>query len=109
MPSKRDVLAHLTREELVALTDTFDIAVEDRRSKEKMADAVAGSKKASLPDILADYPRDRLKELCRALGLDGGREKAALIGRLTGPSSGGAATAAPAPPAKAKASGKGEV
>jgi hypothetical protein len=35
--------------------------------------------------ILGELSRDRLKEVCRALGLDdGGREKSALVDRLAG-------------------------
>ena len=41
--------------------------------------------KATVAAILGDLKRDRLKELCRALGLDdGGREKAVIIERLGG-------------------------
>jgi hypothetical protein len=82
MPQKRDVLTHLTRDELVAITDTFDLPVNDRRVKDKLVEAVASSHKAMLATILAGYPRDRLKELCRALALDdGGREKTLLVER----------------------------
>ena len=31
MPSKRDVLSHLTREELLAVVDQFELAVGDHR------------------------------------------------------------------------------
>mgnify|MGYP000617891057 CR=1 FL=1 len=38
-----------------------------------------------LPELLQGLSRDRLKELCRALGLDdSGKEKAAIIARLAG-------------------------
>jgi type I restriction enzyme M protein len=36
MPSKRDVLAHLTRDELLAAADEFDLNVADRRVKEQL-------------------------------------------------------------------------
>ena len=85
MTSKRTVLEALTRDELIFVADAFDLQVEDRRSKAKLIEAVAGSKKATLPAFLADYPRDRLKELCRALDLDdSGKEKAAIIERIVG-------------------------
>ena len=49
------------------------------------ADALAGSRKARLDEILPDLPRDRLKELCRVFGLDdSGREKAEFAARLMG-------------------------
>jgi hypothetical protein len=43
-------------------------------------ETVASSKKATLDEALAEFSRDRLKDLCRALGLDdGGREKSMLV------------------------------
>jgi len=116
MPTKRDVLAHLSRDELLAIVDRFELALPDRRAKEKIIEAVASSHKATLPEILAGYSRDRLKELCRAVGVDdSGKEKAGIIERLAGakhaaeapPPSAQAATApaAPKPPRKAKAEG----
>ena len=85
MPQKRDVLQLLTRDELAALVDRFELAASDRRSKDALVEAVASSKKATLLEVLTELSRDRLKELCRALDLDdGGREKSALVDRLTG-------------------------
>lgn len=85
MPSKREVLAQLTRDELLAAVSSFDLQVQDRRVRDQLIEAVAASKRATISAVLADYSRDRLKELCRALGLDdGGREKAILVERLTG-------------------------
>lgn len=85
MASKRDVLAHLTRDELLAVVDRFTLAVPDRRANEGLLEAVAASKKATLAEILPGYARDRLKELCRALGLDdGGKEKSAIVERILG-------------------------
>ena len=87
MPSKRDVLAQLSREELISVVERFELEVADRRKKDDLLEAVASSRKATLADVLPDLSRERLKELCVALGLDdGGREKAALIERLTGAS-----------------------
>jgi type I restriction enzyme M protein len=69
MPTKRDVLAQLTREELLTIIDRFALPVLDRRAREGLEGAVASSKKATLAEILPGYARDRLKELCRALGV----------------------------------------
>ena len=85
MSSKRETLEHLTRDELVAVVERFGLDVTDRRAKAGLVEAIAASKKAGLGDVLADLSRDRLKDLCRARGLDdGGREKAALVERLVG-------------------------
>ncbi len=92
MSRKRDVLEQLKREELAAAVDRFELRVENRRAKGSLAEALASSRKAGLAAILEDLSRNRLKEICRALGLDdSGREKAVLIARLAGDS--------PAPPA----------
>ncbi len=83
MHSKREVLEHLKRDELLAAVDRFELRVEDRRLRSELVDALARSRRTELPSILANLPRARLKELCRALGLDDtGREKAHLINRL---------------------------
>ena len=85
MPSKRDVLGQFTRDELVEAVERFELPVADRRVKDQLLDAVASSKRAGLADVLAGLARDRLKEICRALGLDdAGREKVVLIDRLSG-------------------------
>lgn len=85
MPSKRQVVEVLHRNELVVLADLHELEVEDRRVKDHLVDAVAGSRKVALGDALLEFPRDRLKELCRELGLDdSGREKSLLVARLTG-------------------------
>lgn len=82
MPSKRDVLASFTRQELQELASRFDLEVSDRRSKDALVEAPAGSRTLQIANV-ADFSRDRLKELCRALGVDaGGRDKATLLSRL---------------------------
>jgi type I restriction enzyme M protein len=85
MPSKRDVLSHLTREELHTIVESYQLEVADRRVRDQLIDAVASSKRATLAGVLSELPRTRLKELCRAFGLDdSGREKAPLVERLGG-------------------------
>ena len=85
MASKRTVLALLTKNELQSIVAEYDLAVADKRVKDQLLDAVASSKKATLDNLLPGLSRDRLKEICRALGLDDtGKEKAMLIDRITG-------------------------
>ncbi len=83
MPTKRELLAHLTRDELKDIVEHFGLKA-DARSPASMLEAVASSKKAKLPPILGDYLRDRLEELCEGLGLDTAGTKPALVERLTG-------------------------
>jgi type I restriction enzyme M protein len=88
MPTKRDVLGQFSRDELVGAAERFQLEVADRRLKDQLVDAVASSKRAGLADLLGELSRDRLKELCRAFGLDdAGKEKAVLVDRLASASS----------------------
>jgi hypothetical protein len=83
MPSKRDVLALLTRDELLATADRFELEIADRRVRERIFEVVASSRRAGLAEALVPLSRDRLKEVCRALRLsDAGKEKAALVERV---------------------------
>ncbi len=104
MPTKRDILSELTADELRANVEYYELEVYDRRVKAELIDALAGSRKARLEEILPYLSRDRLKELCRAFGLDdSGREKADIAARLIGdatpPKSDGRDAPQPAPPA----------
>ena len=83
MPTKRAILAELTRDELRTKVDYYELEVEDRRVRKQLVDALARSRRASLDEILQAVSLDRLKELCRALGRDdSGRKKADLAARL---------------------------
>ena len=67
------------------MVDRFELEVADRRVKDRLLDAVALSRRGSLGDVLGGLSRDRLKEICRGLGLDDtGKEKAVLVERLCG-------------------------
>lgn len=78
MPSKIDVLRHLTREELL------DIAMSSSVEASSSSDLVDGkSGKTVVHEMLKRYSVDRLKSLCRAVGVqDGGEDKSRLIERL---------------------------
>ncbi|MGK4003770.1 class I SAM-dependent DNA methyltransferase [Sorangium sp. So ce1036] len=59
--------------------------MSDRRVREQLIDAIIQARSADLSAVLLGYPRDRLKELCRKLGLDDhGKEKAPIVERLLG-------------------------
>lgn len=97
MPSKRSVLQKLTLDELRARLDYYELSVLDRRVRVQLVDALTRSRRVRIADILYDLSRDRLKELCRTLGLDetAGR-KADLVRRL---SEGASLPAEESPPA----------
>ena len=86
MPAKRAILAKLTRDELRANVNYYELPVDDRRISAQLVDALARSRKVRLDEVLQDLSRDRLKELCRTFDLDdSGRKKADLVARLVGP------------------------
>ena len=85
MPTKRDILGQLNRDELLTILDDHRLTVADRRKKDAVVDALAGSRAVKLDGALGSRPRDRLKEMCRGLGLDdSGKEKAVIVERLMG-------------------------
>ena len=86
MPSKQNVLAELTAGELRHNLARHQLSVTDRRVKTQLVTALVTSRRAPIDQILQGLPRNRLKQLCRALGLDdSGRSKADIIARLTQP------------------------
>ena len=85
MPTKRAILTTLTRHELRAAVDDYDVRVDDRRVKTQLVDALAGSRRVRLDDLLQGFSRDRLKDLCHAFDIDdSGRRKSDLVARLVG-------------------------
>lgn len=111
MPNARQVLDLFSRDELVALVDKHSLEVADRRQRAQLIERLES---IALIELLADLPRDRLKELCRDLSLDdSGRDKTSIIARIAGAKSAQASlfdapAKASAPIAEApKASGAG--
>ena len=96
MPTKRAVLAELTRTELRANLDHYELTVDDRRVSAQLVDALGRSRKARLDEMLLRLSRNRIKELCRVFGFDdSGRKKAALVARLVGPAAASSASESP--------------
>jgi len=60
MPSKRDVLALFTRDELLTIVDRYALSPADRRAKDGLVETVASSKKATLAALLSELSRERL-------------------------------------------------
>lgn len=83
--TRRKLLEQLTRSELQDIAARHQLAVDDRRVKDDLVAAVAGAHALDLAEVLASFSRNRLKELCRVVGVDdGGREKLSLVERLAG-------------------------
>ena len=110
MSRKREILELLNADELRGLADRFELALPDRRAKDGMVDALSRAHRVKLDEPLEEYPRARLKELCRALELDdSGKEKQPIVARLLGLAPVADAEAPPpdaaaTPPAKPKRS-----
>jgi SAM-dependent methyltransferase len=84
MSFKRRVLSALGKAELLEVGRGLELDVTTRMSVDELRDALAQSKRAKLDAIVREsLPRDTLKEICGAVGVDStGTEKAVLIGRI---------------------------
>ena len=84
MTFKRKVLAALTRSELLEVGRALELDVTTNMRLDDLMDAVAGSKKRGMMEkILPMLSRDRLKDICEAVGISSeGREKQVLIDRI---------------------------
>jgi hypothetical protein len=89
MTIKKVILEKLSREELFEVVQRCAVPVTNWREKEPLCDALLATEKITLSETLTNLSRDRLKELCRALGLDDtGRDKKTLIAKLAAGSQG---------------------
>ena len=83
MPTKHAILSELTAGELRTAVDDHGLSVRDKRVKEQLVGALARTRKVPISEVLAAVPRQRLKELCRTLGVDdSGSRKAEIAARL---------------------------
>jgi predicted nucleotide-binding protein len=83
MPTKRKIVAEFTRDELWQVVDEHDLPVGDRRKLDELQAAVRRLSKSTLREVLLGFDRDRLKDICRTLGLDdSGKRKATIVDRL---------------------------
>ncbi len=82
--TKHAILSELTAGELRTAVSAHSLSVPDKRLKDQLVGALARTRKVPVGEILAVLPRQRLKELCRALDVDdSGRSKAEIVARLT--------------------------
>jgi type I restriction enzyme M protein len=94
MSFKRRVLSALGKDLLLQIGRGLELEVTARMRVDELREVLAGSKRARLEVIVQEsLPRDTLKEICGAVGLDDtGKEKAALVERIL--AAGGVTTAA---------------
>lgn len=83
-PSILKLLELLRRDELVGALDRFGLSVHDRRVRSQIINALMVARQVTLAGVLIDLPRERLKTLCRALGVDERGRKSLLVHRLDG-------------------------
>jgi DNA modification methylase len=83
MTSKRRALAVLRKAELLEVARVFELDVAPRMTVDELVGVVAGSKRATLDQILGTLSRDTLKAICTELDLHSdGREKRVLVERI---------------------------
>lgn len=83
--SKRTALGILTRTRLLEVAACVGHDGLLAKRKEAIVEALAGSRRPALIELLAHYTRDELKSACEAAGLSTkGREKALIVDRLLG-------------------------
>ena len=108
MATKRQILESLNHKDLLAIAESFELSIENRRRKGNVVDAVVTSRSAKLTNVLKEFSLAQLKETCRKLKIEvSGRTKVDFIEGLLGKKSVRAITtksAKPAKPTKAKTS-----
>jgi predicted nucleotide-binding protein len=83
MATKQKIVTKLSRYELWAIVDEYELLIEDRRRLDHLQDAVRLLPKKELRDILLSFGRVRLKEICRALEIDdSGKRISEIVDRL---------------------------
>ena len=81
--TRRAALEVLSRATLASITERLNLAVDDRRAQVAHVNAIIRSRSVDFGDILRQLPREDLKAICTALGLDtAGRDKDPIIQRI---------------------------
>jgi DNA modification methylase len=81
--SKRDLLATLSKSELLDIGRRVEVEVNAKLSKEDLLDRLAPSERTDLAKVLPTLAYESLKATCKDLGLPvEGREKAVFVARL---------------------------
>jgi len=79
------ILSRLGTSELIDLAQHFGLPAQSSMERETIVDLLTTTERVTMGQMLMSMSRRRLKELCRALGLDdSGREKMLIVTRLLG-------------------------
>lgn len=103
MTLKRKVLEQLTKPEVIALGQAFDLRVPHSLSVGELRDVVAGSKRATLERLLTELTLDQLRRVCDGIEIARSGSKEDVIDRILDelpPSLGGPSDDGPAPPTR---------
>ena len=80
---RKKTLRQLRTTELVTLVQRWGLPGDDSTPKQELVRLLAENEATTLAEMLLTLPRVRLKELCRARGLDDrGRRKSEIVSRL---------------------------
>ncbi|MCA9524412.1 MAG: N-6 DNA methylase, partial [Myxococcales bacterium] len=102
---KHGILVRLTAPRLRAIADALGLAIDDRRSRSSLINALSDGRRADFAAALEHFTRADLREACLALGLpSSGSDKEEIVARIlslgdtkgSDPSGGEAVIAAPA-------------
>lgn len=85
-PTKRSVLACLTKKRLIEIDRTFEVGTPQPESKSEFIEGLAASRSASFRKVLDELLLAELKAVCRAHDLPVSGSKAELAARLLGES-----------------------
>lgn len=81
--TKRDLLATLSKPELLEIGRRFEVDVHGKMSKDDLLDRVVANERTDLAKILPTLAYESLKAMCKDLGvLVSGKEKAAFVASL---------------------------
>lgn len=70
MATKRAILEHMTADELRGVIDQVGLVVDDRRTRGRMIEAIAASRKADLEPALDDSGREIVLKQAELLAAD---------------------------------------
>jgi len=78
---KRELLAQLSNDDLVALADRIGVPVHDESAEGELIDSIVNSRTLTLNMLLPVLSRARREEVCRALGIGDRRPEGCIVSK----------------------------